>query len=149
MGQTMILTCDLHSSDVEAVDTVRFGVGTASYELELCEKHLKEFNDKVTPFMDEARRDSRNGRATRARERLQRQAHGKAEVEKLPPGPPTSPRSVNGRGRAATRSVDVAACRGQSSRPTSRSAEPAGRFDTSDQPTSLPCARRTRLTRHQ
>ncbi len=63
MGQTMILTCDLHSSDVEAVDTVRFGVGTASYELELCEKHLKEFNDKVTPFMDEARRDSRNGRA--------------------------------------------------------------------------------------
>ena len=62
MGQKVILTCDLHTDNTEAVDTVRFAVGGITYELELCEKHLKEFNDKLTPFTNAARSAAGGGR---------------------------------------------------------------------------------------
>jgi hypothetical protein len=63
MGQKIILTCDLHNDNTEAVDTLRFTVGGETLEVELCEKHLREFNDKVAPFVDAARPADGKGRA--------------------------------------------------------------------------------------
>jgi len=68
MGQTVILTCDLHNDDTAAVETLRFAVGATGYEIELCEKHLKEFNDKLSAFTKGARStSSRRSAATRGR----------------------------------------------------------------------------------
>ena len=45
----VILTCDVHDGDAEAVDTVAFTVEGQSYECELCEAHLAEFRDVGHP----------------------------------------------------------------------------------------------------
>jgi len=65
MGQKVILTCDLHNDNTEAASTLRFVVDARTYELELCDKHLKEFNDKIAPFVNGAR--STGGRRASAR----------------------------------------------------------------------------------
>jgi hypothetical protein len=38
----VVLTCDLHGDGSEAVTTIRMDNGTARYELDLCQTHLKE-----------------------------------------------------------------------------------------------------------
>jgi hypothetical protein len=38
----VVLTCDLHSDDTEAVATIRMDNGTARYELDLCQSHFDE-----------------------------------------------------------------------------------------------------------
>ncbi len=55
MGQRVTLMCDLHNNNTEAVESLRFAVGTHTYEIDLCDKHLKEFHDKVASFVDGAR----------------------------------------------------------------------------------------------
>jgi hypothetical protein len=93
MGQKVILTCDLHNDNTEATETVRFSVGRDTYELELCDKHLKDFNDKLAPFVNGGRHVS----GTRAS-----QGTRKAAVAGRRPG--------RGR-RSSPRSVDVVSVR--------------------------------------
>jgi hypothetical protein len=38
----VVLTCDLHGDDTEAVTTIRMDNGTARYELDLCQSHFDE-----------------------------------------------------------------------------------------------------------
>jgi Lsr2 len=38
----VVLTCDLHVDDTEAVTTIRMDNGTARYELDLCQSHFDE-----------------------------------------------------------------------------------------------------------
>src|SRR4051794_3319936 len=38
----VVLICDFHDDDTEAVETVRFQVGRSRYELDLCKEHLDE-----------------------------------------------------------------------------------------------------------
>lgn len=54
---TVQLLCDLHDEqDVEADETVVFGVDGATYEIELCEDHARELRAAVKPFAAAARR---------------------------------------------------------------------------------------------
>jgi hypothetical protein len=74
MGQKVVLTCDLHGDNTEAADTMRFSVDGASYAVELCEKHLKEFNDKLAPFVKASRRAGGRPRASASTRRSPRAA---------------------------------------------------------------------------
>jgi hypothetical protein len=38
----VVLTCDLHGDNTEAVTTIRMDNGTARYELDLCQSHFDE-----------------------------------------------------------------------------------------------------------
>ncbi len=67
MGQKVTLTCDMHKNNTEAVQTLRFNVGSHAYEVDLCDKHLKEFDDKLAPFIDGARQASHPGRKVEGR----------------------------------------------------------------------------------
>lgn len=60
-----VLTCDLHEKDVDAVESVAFSVQGTSYEMDLCDTHLKRFNDSLATFTSGARSAGHTGRATR------------------------------------------------------------------------------------
>ena len=61
----VILTCDVHDGDAEAVDTVAFTVEGQSYECELCEAHLNEFRETMESWSSHARSGGR-GRGVQA-----------------------------------------------------------------------------------
>ncbi len=60
-----VLTCDLHDKDVDAVESVSFSVQGTSYEMDLCEAHLKKFNDSLATFTAGARSGGHSARGTR------------------------------------------------------------------------------------
>lgn len=47
----VIVVCDLHDSDVEAVDTVRLGIGDEQRSLDLCAEHLAEVRAAMAPWL--------------------------------------------------------------------------------------------------
>lgn len=57
----VLLTCDLEETDKPAKETVQFTVGGTAYEIELCERHAKQFRDGLAPFVAKARRAGRAG----------------------------------------------------------------------------------------
>jgi hypothetical protein len=61
----VILTCDVHDGDADAVDSVAFTVEGQSYECELCEAHLAEFRDAMEIWSSHSRVVGR-GRAGQA-----------------------------------------------------------------------------------
>ena len=70
MAQKVKVTvvCDLpHDGEVEGEETVQFSFDGAAYEIDVCAKHAKELRDKVSPFVDHARKASTVGRRRRAR----------------------------------------------------------------------------------
>lgn len=67
-----VLTCDLHEKDVEAVESVAFSVQGTSYEMDLCEAHLKRFNDSLATFTAGARTGGHSVRGTRRTRRTSR-----------------------------------------------------------------------------
>lgn len=58
MAQKMqvLLTCDLEDGEKPATETVRFSVDGSSYEMDLCDKHAKQFRDAMGPYVGAARR---------------------------------------------------------------------------------------------
>ena len=52
----VVLTCDLHAGDTPAVDTVTFTYNGQTYEFELCQAHLDEFNATLQAYAAVARR---------------------------------------------------------------------------------------------
>lgn len=58
----VILTCDVHDGDADAVETVAFTVEGQAYECELCEAHLIEFREALEIWSSHSRSVSR-GRA--------------------------------------------------------------------------------------
>ena len=59
MAQRMqvLLTCDLdEDKDVEAVETVTFGTEGATYEIEMCERHLDEYRNWMQDYVAHARK---------------------------------------------------------------------------------------------
>jgi nucleoid-associated protein Lsr2 len=65
---SVLLLCDLHANgDVEAVETLRFGLGSATYEVDVCTMHAGELRGKIQPYADHARRA--NGTRPRRRSR--------------------------------------------------------------------------------
>ena len=55
----VVLTCDLEETEKPAKETVEFTVDGSAYEMELCERHAKQFRDSLAPFIAKARRASR------------------------------------------------------------------------------------------
>lgn len=71
---SVLLLCDLHGGDVEAVETVSFGVGNSSYEIDVCAADAKELRSKLEPFIEHARRRT-GGSARRPGRRAADRAH--------------------------------------------------------------------------
>ncbi|MEP6463562.1 MAG: Lsr2 family protein [Frankiaceae bacterium] len=67
-----VLTCDLHDKDVDAVESVAFSVQGTSYEMDLCETHLKRFNDSLATFTAGARTGGHAVRGTKRTRRTSR-----------------------------------------------------------------------------
>ena len=55
----VLLVCDLHEDDVEAAETISFGLDGSSYEIEACEEHAGELRDSFARFVGSARRAGR------------------------------------------------------------------------------------------
>lgn len=56
---SVLLLCDLHGNgDVEAQETISFGLDNASFELDVCQAHGKELRSKFGPFVEHARRQT-------------------------------------------------------------------------------------------
>lgn len=51
----VVLTCDVHDGDAEAVETVTFTVEGQSYECELCDAHLTEFREAMEIWSSHSR----------------------------------------------------------------------------------------------
>lgn len=51
----VILTCDVHDGDAEAVETVEFTVEGQTYQCELCEAHLAEFRESMEIWSSHSR----------------------------------------------------------------------------------------------
>ncbi len=75
----VLLTCDVHDGDAEAVETVLFTVEGQTFECELCDAHLTEFRDAMEIWSSHSRavdrgrggpasgRSSRGARSSRGR----------------------------------------------------------------------------------
>lgn len=62
----VLITCDLDEDETEAAETVTFGYNGATYELEMCQQHLDEFNNWIGEYIAAARRIGASGRPRRA-----------------------------------------------------------------------------------
>ena len=71
------LLCDLDDGNVEADETLHFGLGGASYEVDVCGKHAQQVRDGLQPFVVHGRKTSaasssssrrRSGRAAAGRD---------------------------------------------------------------------------------
>jgi len=70
------LLCDLDDGNVEADETLQFGLGGASYEVDVCGKHAQQVRDGLQPFVAHGRKTSpasgssrrRSGRAAAGRD---------------------------------------------------------------------------------
>ena len=62
----VLITCDLDEEETEAAETVTFGHDGSTYELEMCQQHLDEFNNWIGEYIAVARRAGGASRARRA-----------------------------------------------------------------------------------
>jgi hypothetical protein len=74
----VLLTCDLEDAEKPATETIGFAVDGTSYEVDLCDKHAKQFRDAFSTYVTAGRRVSsgrgvgrRSSRANSDRERTQ------------------------------------------------------------------------------
>ncbi|HWL37500.1 MAG TPA: Lsr2 family protein [Frankiaceae bacterium] len=72
------MTCDLESSEKPAQETLTFALDGATYEIDVCDKHAKQFRDVLASFVSAGRRVSsraggrrRRGGGSSDRERTQ------------------------------------------------------------------------------
>jgi Lsr2 len=61
------LLCDLDDGNVEADETLQFGLGDASYEVDVCGKHAQQVRDGLQPFVAHARKTSPASSSSRRR----------------------------------------------------------------------------------
>ena len=74
----VLLTCDVHDGDAEAVETVLFTVEDQSYECELCDAHLAEFRDAMEIWSSHSRPAGRSrGGPTAGRAKPSRSTRGR------------------------------------------------------------------------
>ena len=52
------LLCDLDDGNVEAEETLHFGLADTSYEVDVCGKHAQQIRDGLQPFVANARKSS-------------------------------------------------------------------------------------------
>ncbi len=61
------LLCDLDDGNVEADETLHFGLGDATYEVDVCGKHAQQVRDGLQPFVAHARKTSPASSSSRRR----------------------------------------------------------------------------------
>jgi len=82
----VLMMCDVHEEDAEAVETVVFTVEGSSYEFELCDAHLAEFREAAEIWSSHARPvgrhsgSQREGRVRRARQGRTENGPSTAEI---------------------------------------------------------------------
>lgn len=74
----VLLTCDLEDGDKPGTQTIQFSVDGPAYEIDLCDKHAKQFRDTLTTYVSAARRVSGRGTARRGG----RRSSGSADRER-------------------------------------------------------------------
>lgn len=57
----VLLTCDMESGDKPGDVTITFGIDGAAYEIDLCDKHAKQFRDSLSAYVASGRRASQAG----------------------------------------------------------------------------------------
>lgn len=57
----VILTCDLCGGERSGTETVRFGLDSTSYEVDVCDKHGKALRERLATYTAAARRVARGG----------------------------------------------------------------------------------------
>ncbi|HWL35296.1 MAG TPA: Lsr2 family protein [Frankiaceae bacterium] len=57
----VLLTCDLEDGEKPASQTIGFSVEGSTYEIDLCDKHAKQFREAMASFIASGRRGSQAG----------------------------------------------------------------------------------------
>jgi hypothetical protein len=57
----VLLTCDLEDNEKPASQTIGFSVEGTTYEIDLCDKHAKQFREGMASFIASGRRVSQAG----------------------------------------------------------------------------------------
>lgn len=65
----VLLLCDLEDGNTEAEETIQFGLGNASYEIDVCGQHAQEIRAKLEPFVAHARKAGTAAGGRRRRDR--------------------------------------------------------------------------------
>jgi hypothetical protein len=65
----VLLLCDLEDGNTEAEETIQFGVGNTSYEIDVCARHAQEIRDRLEPFVAHARKAGTVAAGRRRRDR--------------------------------------------------------------------------------
>lgn len=61
----VLLTCDLEDGEKPATQTLQFAVEGTAYEIDLCDKHAKQFRDGVASYVAAGRRVSNRAAGSR------------------------------------------------------------------------------------
>jgi nucleoid-associated protein Lsr2 len=89
--------CDLpHTGEAEGQETLVFSFDGTAYEIDACTEHAKELRDKVSPFVEHARRASAPGRG---RKRQPQASTGRQQSAQIREWAKSRGLKVNERGR--------------------------------------------------
>ena len=92
------LLCDLDDGNVEADETLHFGLGDASYEVDVCGKHAQQVRDGLQPFVAHGRKTS-SASSSSSRRRSGRAAAGRDQTAGVRAWAKDKGIHVNDRGR--------------------------------------------------
>ena len=92
------LLCDLDDGNVEADETLQFGLGGASYEVDVCGKHAQQVRDGLQPFVVHGRKTS-SASSSSSRRRSGRAAAGRDQTAGVRAWAKDKGIHVNDRGR--------------------------------------------------
>jgi hypothetical protein len=53
------LVCDVHGDETPGTETISFALGSAAYEIDLCDAHANAMRDAFAPYVGTARRSGR------------------------------------------------------------------------------------------
>jgi hypothetical protein len=98
----VVLTCDLHDDDTEAVTTIRLDNGTARYELDLCQSHFDELTGagrRLQPRRRTGRARSVTTAANKAAAKTRRRGHGAVDTAAVREWARANGHTVSDRGR--------------------------------------------------
>jgi hypothetical protein len=93
------LLCDLDDGNVEADETLQFGLGGASYEVDVCGKHAQQVRDGLQPFVVHGRKTSSASSGSSSRRRSGRAATGRDQTAGVRAWAKDKGIHVNDRGR--------------------------------------------------
>ena len=92
------LLCDLDDGNVEAEETLHFGLADITYEVDVCGNHAQQIRDGLQPFVAHARKSS-SASSSSSRRRPGRSAAGRDQTAGIRAWAKDKGIQVNDRGR--------------------------------------------------